>query len=86
MKLIKQLQILLFNGTMGLYEQEEFKNGTENIYQCIAQSDAICIAGGGDALASINNLGYKSDFDFLSTGGGATLEYIANKKIAIFED
>ena len=85
-EILNKSKIIFVNGTMGLYEQEEFKTGTESIYQYIAQTDATCIAGGGDALASINNLGYKTGFDFLSTGGGATLEYIANKKIAVFED
>ena len=51
---------------------------------------ALCngniVAGGGDAVASVNKLGYVHEFDFLSTGGGASLEYIATKKLNCFED
>lgn len=72
------------NGTMGLYEDENYRMGTEKLYKAMRDIDAIIIAGGGDAVASINKLGYENSFDFLSTGGGATLEYIANKKLNCF--
>ncbi len=84
--IIDKTKTIFVNGTMGLYEDEKYRMGTEKIYQAIGKKDAITIAGGGDALASINKLGYKDSFDFLSTGGGATLDYIAYKKMKCFEE
>lgn len=74
---IKKAETIFVNGTVGLYENNSFKNGTESILKELSESDAYKIAGGGDAVASVNKLGYDQAFDFLSTGGGATLEYIA---------
>ena len=74
---INKAETIFVNGTVGLYEKEEYKNGTEEILKALSESDAYKIAGGGDAVASVNKLGYENAFDFLSTGGGATLEYIA---------
>lgn len=83
---IKESKTIFVNGTMGLYEKEEYRTGTENLYNIMNETEATIIAGGGDAVASINKLGYTEIFDFLSTGGGATLEYIADKKIKCFEE
>ncbi len=83
--IIKQSNTILLNGTMGLYEDKNYRDGTEKLFQLLNESNATIIAGGGDALASINELGYSNAFDFLSTGGGATLDYIANKKLKCFE-
>ncbi|MCH5167798.1 MAG: phosphoglycerate kinase [Erysipelotrichales bacterium] len=84
--ILNNSKTIFINGTVGMYEDENFRNGTESLYKTLANNDAIIIAGGGDAVASVNKLGFQDSFDFLSTGGGATLEYIANKKIACFED
>ncbi len=83
--ILQNAKTVFLNGTMGMYENEEFRNGTESLFRSLATSDAIKIAGGGDAVASVNKLGYKDEFDFLSTGGGATLDYIAYKKLKCFE-
>lgn len=83
--IIKQSKTILLNGTMGLYEDKNYREGTEKLFQLLNESDATIIAGGGDALTSINELGYSNAFNFLSTGGGATLDYIANKKLKCFE-
>ncbi|MDE6141828.1 MAG: phosphoglycerate kinase, partial [Bacilli bacterium] len=83
---LKKSETIFVNGTMGLYEDEQFRNGTEHLYQELSNVSAIKIAGGGDAVASINKLNYADVFDFLSTGGGATLEYIVEKKINCFGD
>lgn len=85
-EIISSAETIFVNGTMGLYEDEQFRSGTENLYQALSRVDAITIAGGGDAVASINKLNYADVFDFLSTGGGATLEYIVEKKIICFGD
>lgn len=84
--IINQSNTILINGTVGLYEDENFRNGTEKIFKLLSLSDAIKIAGGGDALTSISKLGYKDSFDFLSTGGGATLDYLANGRLKCFEE
>ena len=83
---IQKSETIFVNGTMGLYEDEHFRNGTEHLYQELSKIEAIKIAGGGDAVASINKLNYADVFDFLSTGGGATLEYIVDKHINCFGD
>ncbi len=83
-KILKESSTIFVNGTMGLYEDESFRNGTENLYKALSNINATIIAGGGDAIASIKNLGYQKNFDFLSTGGGATLEYISEKKLKCF--
>lgn len=84
--ILNNSKTIFANGTMGLYEDENYRNGTEGLYKAIDEHNATIIAGGGDAVASVNKLGYQDKFDFLSTGGGATLEYIADKKINCFED
>lgn len=83
--IIKQSNTILLNGTLGLYEDKNYREGTEKLFQLLDESEATIIAGGGDALTSINELGYSNAFDFLSTGGGATLDYIANKELKCFE-
>lgn len=86
MNIINSSNTIFVNGTMGMYEDEKYKNGTVGLYEVLKNSNAVKIAGGGDALASINNLGYADTFNFMSTGGGATLEYIASGEIAVFKD
>ncbi len=83
---LKKARTIFVNGTMGYYEDRDYREGTENLYRLLNNLDAIKIAGGGDAVSSVNSLGYKDAFDFLSTGGGATLDYLANKKLKCFEE
>jgi phosphoglycerate kinase len=84
-EIINKSETILLNGTVGLYENPKFRNGTEELLQILSECNAIKIAGGGDALTSINELGYAKSFDFLSTGGGATLDYIANRTLKCFD-
>lgn len=83
-KILQDAETVFVNGTMGMYEDESFRKGTEQLYQELSKTEAIKIAGGGDAVASINKLSYADIFDFLSTGGGATLEYIVDKSLSCF--
>lgn len=69
---------LFMNGTVGKYEDKRFANGTKELLEMIKNSPCTKVAGGGDALSAINTFGYQQYFNYLSTGGGATLEYIAN--------
>ncbi len=74
---INQSKFVLWNGPIGDYKQG-FVEGTFGFIRAMSDSDAECIAGGGDTVFCIDKLGLKDKFDFLSTGGGAMLEYITN--------
>lgn len=74
---IKEAKIILWNGPLGNYEMG-FKNGTLELARMIADSSALSIVGGGDTVASIAELGLEDKFSFLSTAGGAMLDFLAN--------
>ncbi|MCE2573803.1 phosphoglycerate kinase [Motilimonas eburnea] len=78
-KLIKEAKTILWNGPVGVFEFENFANGTEVIAKAIAESDAFSIAGGGDTLAAIDKFGIKDQVSYISTGGGAFLEFVEGK-------
>ena len=84
--ILDESETVFINGTIGLYEDDRYRKGTIELFDILRRCENIKIAGGGDALASINTLGYQDAFNYLSTGGGATLEYIANKKLKCFEE
>lgn len=73
---LQEAQTVLWNGPFGVYEQERFAKGTIALAQTIGQLKATTIAGGGDLIAALKKAGVASRFTHLSTGGGATLEYI----------
>jgi len=83
-KYINDAKTIFLNGTMGLYEDDKYSVGTKEILNLVSKSSAVKIAGGGDALASIEKFNIKG-FDYKSTGGGATLEYIKSGKLKCFE-
>ncbi len=72
---------IIWAGAMGFYEKEEYRNGTNIIASTIANSDAYTVIAGGDTAASIISLGLKNKIDFVCSGGGVMLEYLANKKL-----
>ncbi|MBD3272996.1 phosphoglycerate kinase [Candidatus Dependentiae bacterium] len=80
---INKAKTIFINGTMGIYEKEESQKGTKEILNAIANSSVYSVAGGGDCVAAIYMFGLEKEFDFLSTGGGATLAYLAGKKINV---
>jgi phosphoglycerate kinase len=67
---------ILWNGPMGVFEIDAFSHGTERVARAIAASSALSIVGGGDSLAAVNKVGVGAAIDHLSTGGGASLEFI----------
>lgn len=73
---LKDAQTILWNGPLGVYEFNNFALGTAAIAQFIGNSQAISIVGGGDSIAAINDAGVADKISHLSTGGGATLEFI----------
>ena len=77
--LLKDAGTILWNGPVGVFEIEQFANGTEQLAMAIAESDAFSIAGGGDTLAAIDKYDVESRVSYISTGGGAFLEYVEGK-------
>ena len=75
--IIQTAKTIIWAGPMGAYEEEKYAGGTRSIAEAIVSSPAFKIAGGGDTLAALNKFGYLERFDFVSTGGGAMLEFIA---------
>jgi len=84
-KLFKQYlsdsKTIIWNGPVGYTEIEEFSNGTKSICEILKNLDAIKIVGGGDTAAAIINLGYKDYMTHVSTGGGASLEFLEGKTL-----
>ena len=81
---ITQAKTIVWNGPLGDYEHG-FTGGTQALAHAIAQSDANSIVGGGDTLASIKDLGISNDINFISTGGGAMLDFLANETLPALE-
>lgn len=75
--ILEKCNTIFLNGTMGIYEEKEFANGTKEILNILSEKKDKVTIGGGDTIAAINNLGFKGQFINISSGGGATLEYIA---------
>ena len=78
-KEIKKANTIVWNGPMGVYEFEKFRRGTNKIAKAVAKSGAVSIVGGGDSVAAINKTGYADRITHISTGGGASLEFIEGK-------
>ena len=72
---------IIWNGPMGLFENPRFAAGSNEIAKAIAKRRAFSVAGGGETTYLIHELGLEKKFDFLSTGGGSMLEYLAGKKL-----
>lgn len=80
-KLLEGAGTIVWNGPVGVFEFEQFGAGTHAIAQAIANSDAFSIAGGGDTLAAIDKYGIADKVSYISTGGGAFLEFLEGKKL-----
>ena len=78
-KYIQTAKLILWNGPVGAFELEPFAKGTMQIAQAVANSDAKTVIGGGDSVAAINQANLASQIDHVSTGGGATLEFLEGK-------
>lgn len=79
--ILKQAGTIVWNGPVGVFEFDAFANGTKVISQAIAQSDGFSIAGGGDTLAAIAKYGIEKQVGYISTGGGAFLEFLEGKTL-----
>jgi phosphoglycerate kinase len=80
-RLIADAKTILWNGPMGVFELEPFSAGTRGVATAIAGSKAYAVAGGGESLAAIAKLGLEEGFDLLSTGGGASLEFLEGRDL-----
>lgn len=78
-ELLKSAKTILWNGPVGVFEFDQFGNGTKVLAKGIAQSDAFSIAGGGDTLAAIDKYQVAEQISYISTGGGAFLEFVEGK-------
>jgi len=76
---------IVWNGPVGVFEFEQFSKGTAKIAHAIANSSAFSIAGGGDTLAAVDKFGIKDKVSYISTGGGAFLEFLEGKKLPAVE-
>ncbi|MEX1033629.1 MAG: phosphoglycerate kinase [Cellvibrionaceae bacterium] len=76
---IKTAKTIIWNGPVGVFEFEAFSKGTEVLARAIADSEGFSIAGGGDTLAAVDKFGMASQLSYISTGGGAFLEYVEGK-------
>ena len=80
---------IIWNGPVGVFEFDQFGDGTRKLAEAIADSDAFSVAGGGDTLAAIDKYGVADRLSYISTGGGAFLEFVEGKKlpaVAILEE
>ncbi len=87
--LLKNAGTIVWNGPVGVFEYDNFAGGTAALADAIANSDAFSIAGGGDTLAAIDKFKVADKIGYISTGGGAFLEFLEGKKlpaVAILEE
>ncbi|WP_334019202.1 phosphoglycerate kinase [Alteromonas sp. S015] len=87
--IIKNAGTIVWNGPVGVFEFEQFSAGTEALSEAIASSDAFSIAGGGDTLAAVDKYGIADKVSYISTGGGAFLEFLEGKTlpaVAVLEE
>ncbi len=79
--LIADAGTVVWNGPVGVFEFKAFERGTETVAHAIAESGAFSIAGGGDTLAAVDKFGIEDDVSYISTGGGAFLEFLEGKEL-----
>lgn len=84
-ELLKSAKTILWNGPVGVFEFEQFANGTKVLAEAIAASPAFSIAGGGDTLAAIDKYAVAAQISYISTGGGAFLEFVEGKVLPAVE-
>ena len=80
-QILKQADTIVWNGPVGVFEFDQFANGTEVVARAIAESEGFSIAGGGDTLAAIAKYGIGEQVGYISTGGGAFLEFLEGKTL-----
>jgi phosphoglycerate kinase len=79
--LMKEARTIIWNGPLGVFEFDQFSGGTKELAEAIADSEAFSIAGGGDTLAAVDKYGISEQVGYISTGGGAFLEFMEGKTL-----
>ena len=80
-KIIAAAKTIMWNGPLGVFEQKPFAEGTMKIAQAVADSKAVSIVGGGDSVSAVKKAGVKDKISHISTGGGASLEFLADETL-----
>jgi|TARA_B100000767_G_scaffold272585_1_gene300592 phosphoglycerate kinase len=84
-KIVQSAKTILWNGPIGVFEFKQFSNGTELLADAIAKSNAFSLAGGGDTIAAIEKFKVENNISYISTAGGAFLEFVEGKKLPAIE-
>ena len=84
-EMIKNAKTILWNGPLGVFEHSQFSQGTELLAKSIAKSTGYSLAGGGDTISAIQMFGVENDISYISTAGGAFLEFVEGKKLPAIE-
>lgn len=80
-KIIAKAKTITWNGPIGVFEMDKFAKGTNELVKALAEADAVTVIGGGDSAAAIKKSGLADKMDHISTGGGASLDFLAGKKL-----
>ncbi len=83
-KIISTAKTIIWNGPVGVFEFDKFANGTKRLGESIAKSGAYSLAGGGDTISAINKFNLAKNISYISTAGGALLEYLEGKELPVF--